>query len=94
MAATRGSVEGSCDLDVIEKVGWDASEWIGLVSKPIPAPVPGVHPSSELAPGAAVAGSELRIAPLYVWLRGESVGAGRLRVTSTVAVGCKKPHEP
>jgi len=59
------------DLDVIEKVGWDANT--GLPVEAIPTPVPGEHPSQNLrvvlpwpAPGPH--------APLYIWLRGETQG--------------------
>jgi len=69
-ASYVGSVEGH-DLDVIEKVGWDAAN--GLQVDSIPTPVPGEHPSQSLrlvlpwpAPGPH--------APLYIWLRGESQG--------------------
>jgi hypothetical protein len=65
-----GNVEG-LDLDVIEKVGWDASH--GVLVDSIPTPLPGEHPHQTLrvvapwpAPGPH--------APLYVWLRGESQG--------------------
>jgi hypothetical protein len=65
-----GSVDGR-DLDVIEKVGWDATN--GLPVDSIPTPVPGDHPGQNLrlalpwpAPGPH--------APLYIWLRGELRG--------------------
>ena len=69
-ASYAGTVEGG-DLDVIEKVGWDAAH--GLLVESIPTPVPGEHPHQTLrvvlpwpAPGPH--------APLYVWLRGEGQG--------------------
>jgi hypothetical protein len=69
-ASFVGTVEGR-DLDVIEKVGWDAGN--GLPVDAIPTPVPGDRPSQSLrvvlpwpAPGPH--------APLYIWLRGESQG--------------------
>jgi len=69
-ASYAGTVDGH-DLDVIEKVGWDAAN--GLPVDAIPTPVPGEHPSQNLrvvlpwpAPGPH--------APLYIWLRGESQG--------------------
>ena len=69
-ASYAGTVEGR-DLDVIEKVGWDATT--GLPVDAIPTPVPGDHPGQSLrlvlpwpAPGPH--------APLYIWLRGESQG--------------------
>ena len=69
-ASYVGTVDGH-DLDVIEKVGWDATN--GLPVDAIPTPVPGEHPSQNLrvvlpwpAPGPH--------APLYIWLRGESQG--------------------
>jgi hypothetical protein len=69
-ASYVGSVDGH-DLDVIEKVGWDAEN--GLPVEAIPAPVPGEHPSQSLRvvlPWPAPAPH----APLYIWLRGESRG--------------------
>jgi hypothetical protein len=65
-----GILEGR-DLDVIERVGWDAEH--GVQTESIPAPVPG-DPSRQTlrvvlpwpAPGPH--------APLYVWLRGEQTG--------------------
>ena len=69
-ASYIGSVDGH-DLDVIEKVGWDAAN--GLPVDSIPTPVPGDHPIQNLrlalpwpAPGPHAA--------LYIWLRGESQG--------------------
>jgi hypothetical protein len=69
-ASYVGTLDGH-DLDVIEKVGWDAAN--GLAVDAIPTPVPGEHPSQNLrvvlpwpAPGPH--------APLYIWLRGESQG--------------------
>jgi hypothetical protein len=69
-ASYVGTVDGH-DLDVIEKVGWDAAN--GLPVDAIPTPVAGEHPSQNLrvvlpwpAPGPH--------APLYIWLRGESQG--------------------
>ncbi|HUB83350.1 MAG TPA: hypothetical protein VMB03_31335 [Bryobacteraceae bacterium] len=65
-----GTVDGH-DLDVIEKVGWDATD--GLPVDGIPTPIPGEHPSQSLRvvlPWPAPAPH----APLYVWLRGESQG--------------------
>jgi hypothetical protein len=69
-ASYAGTVEGH-DLDVIEKVGWDAAN--GQPVEAIPTPMPGEHPSQSLrlvlpwpAPGPH--------APLYVWLRGEPQG--------------------
>jgi hypothetical protein len=69
-ASYGGTVDGH-DLDVIEKVGWDAAN--GIPVEAIPTPVPGEHPSQNLrvvmpwpAPGPH--------APLYIWLRGESQG--------------------
>ncbi len=65
-----GILEGR-DLDVIERVGWDAQN--GVQTESIPTPVPG-DPSRQTlrvvlpwpAPGPH--------APLYVWLRGEQTG--------------------
>jgi hypothetical protein len=65
-----GILEGR-DLDVIERVGWDAQN--GVQANSIPAPFPG-DPSRQTlrivlpwpAPGPH--------APLYVWLRGEQTG--------------------
>ena len=69
-ASYVGTVDGH-DLDVIEKVGWEATN--GLPVDAIPTPMPGEHPSQNLrvvlpwpAPGPH--------APLYIWLRGESQG--------------------
>jgi hypothetical protein len=65
-----GSVEGR-DLDVIEKVGWDAVN--GLPVDAIPTPIPSEHPLQSLRlvlPWPAPAPH----APLYIWLRGESQG--------------------
>jgi hypothetical protein len=65
-----GSVDGR-DLDVVEKVGWDATN--GLPVDAIPTPVPGEHPSQNLRlvlPWPAPAPH----APLYIWLRGEAQG--------------------
>jgi hypothetical protein len=65
-----GTVDGH-DLDVIEKVGWDAAN--GVPVDAIPTPVPGDHPSQSLRvvlPWPAPAPH----APLYVWLRGETQG--------------------
>jgi hypothetical protein len=69
-ASYAGNVEGR-DLDVIEKVGWDATH--GLPVDSIPTPLPGKDPRQTLrlllpwpAPGPH--------APLYIWLRGESQG--------------------
>lgn len=69
-AGFAGSVDG-LDLDVIEKVGWDATN--GLSVDAIPTPVPGGKPDQNLrvvmpwpAPGPH--------APLYIWLRGETQG--------------------
>jgi len=65
-----GTVDGH-DLDVIEKVGWDAAN--GVPVDAIPTPVPGDHPSQSLRvvlPWPAPAPH----APLYIWLRGESQG--------------------
>ena len=72
-AGYAGILEGH-DLDVIEKVGWDAAN--GLPVDEIPAPLPPL-PNDPLrqtlrlilpwpAPGPH--------APLYIWLRGESQG--------------------
>jgi hypothetical protein len=65
-----GILEGR-DLDVIERVGWDAQN--GVQADSIPAPVPGDASRQTLrvvlpwpAPGPH--------APLYVWLRGEQIG--------------------
>jgi hypothetical protein len=65
-----GILEGR-DLDVIERVGWDAQN--GVRTEAIPAPVPGDASRQTLrivmpwpAPGPH--------APLYVWLRGEQTG--------------------
>jgi hypothetical protein len=65
-----GILEGR-DLDVIERVGWDAQA--GVQAEAIPAPVPGDPTRQTLrivlpwpAPGPH--------APLYVWLRGEQAG--------------------
>ena len=65
-----GNVEGH-DLDVIEKVGWDALN--GLPVDSIPTPLPGDHPRQILRvvlPWPAPSPH----APLYIWLRGESQG--------------------
>jgi hypothetical protein len=65
-----GSLEGR-DLDVIEKVGWDAVN--GLPVDAIPAPIPGEHPLQSLRlvlPWPAPSPH----APLYIWLRGEPQG--------------------
>lgn len=69
-ASYAGVLEGR-DLDVIERVGWDAQN--GVQADSIPTPVPG-DPSRQTlrvilpwpAPGPH--------APLYVWLRGEQTG--------------------
>jgi len=65
-----GILEGR-DLDVIERVGWDAQN--GVQTNSIPTPVPGDTSYQTLrvvlpwpAPGPH--------APLYVWLRGEQTG--------------------
>ena len=65
-----GILEGR-DLDVIERVGWDAQN--GVQADSIPTPVPGDSSRQTLrvvlpwpAPGPH--------APLYVWLRGEQTG--------------------
>lgn len=69
-ASYAGTVDGH-DLDVIEKVGWDAAN--GVPVDAIPTPVPGDHPSQSLRvvlPWPAPAPH----APLYIWLRGETQG--------------------
>jgi hypothetical protein len=65
-----GVLEGR-DLDVIDKVGWDAQNGVPVVA--IAAPIPGDSARQTLrivlswpAPGPH--------APLYVWLRGEQTG--------------------
>jgi hypothetical protein len=65
-----GILEGR-DLDVIDKVGWDAQNGVPVAA--IPAPIPGDPARQTLrivlswpAPGPH--------APLYVWLRGEQTG--------------------
>jgi hypothetical protein len=65
-----GTLEGR-DLDVIEKIGWDAGQGVPVES--IPTPVPGEISRQTLrivlpwpAPGPH--------APLYIWLRGEAHG--------------------
>ena len=69
--ATYAGVLKGRDLDLVEKTGWDAQN--GLAVDAIPAPVPGEAGKQTLriampwpSPGPH--------APLYVWLRGESVG--------------------
>jgi hypothetical protein len=69
-ASYAGSLEGR-DLDVIQKVGWDARN--GVPVEAIPAPIPGdtARQSLKIAlPWPA----PVPHAPLYVWLRGESAG--------------------
>jgi hypothetical protein len=65
-----GVLEGR-DLDVIERVGWDAQN--GVQTESIPTPVPGDPTGQTLrialpwpAPGPH--------SPLYIWLRGEQTG--------------------
>jgi len=65
-----GILEGR-DLDVVEKVGWDAEH--GVAVGEIPTPVPGDLPRQTLRvvlPWPAPAPH----APLYIWLRGETAG--------------------
>jgi hypothetical protein len=74
-ASYAGALEGH-DLDVIEKVGWDATNGLPVDAIPTPLPpLPNDHdPSRQTlrlvlpwpAPGPH--------APLYIWLRGESQG--------------------
>lgn len=65
-----GTLEGR-DLDVIEKTGWDAEHGVPVES--IPAPIPGDLQRQTLRvvlPWPAPAPH----APLYIWLRGETMG--------------------
>jgi len=65
-----GNLEGR-DLDVIQKVGWDARD--GVPVEAIPAPITGdaARQSLKIAlPWPA----PVPHAPLYVWLRGETAG--------------------
>ena len=65
-----GTIQGS-DLDVIDKVGWDAEDGVpvGAIATPIPGD-PARQTLRVVLPWPAPAPH----APLYVWLRGESMG--------------------
>ena len=65
-----GILEGR-DLDMIEKIGWDAEH--GVPVEPIPAPVAGDAFRQRLRITLPWPAPEPH-APLYVWLRGERIG--------------------
>jgi hypothetical protein len=65
-----GALKGS-DLDIVEKVGWDAQNGVPIDS--IPTPVPG-DPAKETLKIALPWPAPEPHAPLYVWLRDEHVG--------------------
>lgn len=65
-----GSLEGR-DLDVIQKVGWDAGN--GLPVDAIAAPVPG-DPARQSLQIALPWPAPAPHAQLYIWLRGETAG--------------------
>jgi hypothetical protein len=69
-ASYAGSLEGR-DLDVIQKVGWDAGN--GLPVDAIPAPVPG-DPARQSLQIALPWPAPAPHAQLYIWLRGETTG--------------------
>jgi hypothetical protein len=60
-----------CDLDIVEKVGWDAQSGVPVDS--IPTPVPG-DPSKQTLRVALPWPAPQPHAPLYVWLRDEPRG--------------------
>ncbi len=65
-----GILEGR-DLDVIEKVGWDAAHGVPVDAIPAPLPADPARQTLRLVlPWPAPAPH----APLYIWLRGESQG--------------------
>jgi len=59
------------DLDVIEKTGWDGAHGVGVES--IPAPLPGDRVRQTLRVAMPWPAPSPH-APLYVWLRGETIG--------------------
>ena len=65
-----GILEGR-DLDMIEKVGWEAEN--GLLVESIPTPVPS-DPSHQTVRIVLPWPAPAPHAPLYVWLRGEQTG--------------------
>jgi hypothetical protein len=65
-----GILEGR-DLDVIEKVGWDARNGVPVESIPAPVPSDPSHQTVRIVLPWPAPGPH---APLYVWLRGEQTG--------------------
>lgn len=65
-----GILKGT-DLDLVEKVGWDADH--GLPVQAIPTPIPG-EPSRQTLRVSLPWPAPAPHAPLYIWLRGESQG--------------------
>ena len=59
------------DLDVIERVGWDAQNGVPIGSIPTPVPGDPSHQTLRVAMPWPAPGPH---APLYVWLRGEPAG--------------------
>lgn len=69
--STYAGLLKGCDLDIVEKVGWDAQTGVPVDS--IPAPVPG-DPSKQALRVALPWPAPQPHAPLYVWLRDETQG--------------------
>ena len=65
-----GILEGR-DLDVIEKVGWEAGNGVPVESIPTPVPSDPSHQTVRIVLPWPAPGPH---APLYVWLRGEQTG--------------------
>ena len=69
------------NLEMIEKLGWDAGNGVDVIGLPVPLPGPGLKQSIQInlpdppAPDA----------PLYAWLRGDKTGR---------ATDVKAPEEP
>ena len=70
-ASNYAGVLKGCDLDIVEKVGWDAQTGVPVDS--IPTPVPG-DPSKQTLRVALPWPAPQPHAPLYVWLRDEPQG--------------------
>ena len=69
-ASYAGTLEGR-DLDVVEKVGWDTMNGVPIESIPTPNPADSTRQTLRVVLPWPAPGPH---APLYVWLRGESVG--------------------
>jgi hypothetical protein len=70
-ASNYAGVLKGCDLDIVEKVGWDAQTGVPVDS--IPTPVPG-DPSKQTLRVALPWPAPQPHAPLFVWLRDEPQG--------------------